>query len=392
MSDTTVILAAARTPIGRFNGGLADIAATDLAATAIRTAYYRAGVAPDLIDQVILGHVLSAGCGQNPARQAAVAAGVPMAVPSLSVNKVCLSGMTAVGLADQLLRGGAADVVVAGGMESMSRAPHLLPGSRRGHKYGDAVLLDHLALDGLTDAYDGISMGESTERHLDGRGITRAEQDAFAAESHLRAAKAADGLDAEIAPVETRKGTVDADEGVRPDSTPETLGRLRAAFDADGSITAGNASQISDGAAALVLTTKSHAEANGWDWHAEVLSYATVAGPDNSLLEQPAAAIERALASAGAQAGDLAAVEINEAFAAVALASTRRRGVDLDRVNRDGGAIALGHPLGSTGARLVTTLLHRLRREPGLRRGLVTLCGGVGQGQALLVESVVNER
>ncbi|THV41964.1 acetyl-CoA C-acyltransferase [Glycomyces buryatensis] len=382
MYDSTVILAAARTPIGRFNGALADIPATDLAGTAISAALERASASPELVDQVILGHVLPAGCGQNPARQAAVAGGVPMRVPSLSVNKVCLSGMTAVGLADQLLRGGAADVIVAGGMESMSRAPHLLPGSRRGFKYGDAVLLDHLAHDGLTDAYDGISMGESTERHLSGRGITREEQDAFAATSHQRAAKAADRLGEEITPVETRRGLIDADEGVRPETSPEKLAQLRPAFIDSGTITAANASQISDGAVALVLTRKSVAEANGWSYMAEILGYGTVAGPDNSLLDQPANAIRAALAQAGVDAAQLDVVEMNEAFAAVAMASAETLGVDLERVNPDGGAIALGHPLGASGARLVQTLARQL--GPG-QLGAAGLCGGGGQGDAIVL-------
>jgi acetyl-CoA C-acetyltransferase len=383
MNDSTVILAAARTPIGRFNGALADIPATDLAGTAISAALERAGVAPDLVDQVILGQVLSAGCGQNPARQAAVAAGLPMRIPSLAVNKVCLSGLTAVGLADQLLRGGAADVIVAGGMESMSRAPHLLPGSRRGFKYGEAVLLDHLAHDGLTDAYDGISMGESTERHLKDRAISREAQDAFGADSHQRAAKAAERLAEEITPVETRKGLVDVDEGVRPESTAAGLAQLRPAFTENGTITAATASQISDGASALVLTRKSVAEAHGWSWTAEILAYATVAGPDNSLLDQPANAIAKTLAMAGATAAELDVVEMNEAFAAVVLASAETLGVDLEHVNPDGGAIALGHPIGASGARLAQTLARQL--GPG-RLGAAGLCGGGGQGDAILLK------
>ncbi|GAB3649755.1 acetyl-CoA C-acetyltransferase [Glycomyces tarimensis] len=383
MSDSTVILAAARTPIGRFNGALAAVPATDLAGTAIRAALERAGVGPDRIDQVILGQVLPAGSGQNPARQAAVAAGLPMSVPSLSVNKVCLSGMTAVGLADQLLRGGAAEVIVAGGMESMSRAPHLLPGSRRGFKYGDAALIDHLSYDGLTDAYDGISMGESTERHLSGKDITRAQQDEFAAYSHQRAAKAAERLAEEITSVETRRGLVDADEGVRPESTPESLGRLRPAFTENGTITAATASQISDGAAALVLARKSVAEANGWAYTAEILAYGAVAGPDNSLLDQPANAINAALAKTGHRAADLDVIEMNEAFAAVVLASAASLGVELDRVNPDGGAIALGHPIGASGARLVQTLARQL--DSG-RLGAAGLCGGGGQGDAVILK------
>lgn len=380
--DNTVILAAARTPIGRFNGAFADVPATDLAGTAISAALQRAGVAPTRVDQVILGQVLAAGCGQNPARQAAVAAGLPMSVPSVSVNKVCLSGLTAIGLADLFLRSGAG-VIVAGGMESMSRAPHLLPGSRRGFKYGEAVLLDHLAYDGLTDAYDGISMGESTERHLKGRSITREDQDAFAAYSHQRAAKAAERLAEEITAVETRKGLVDADEGVRPESTAAGLAQLRPAFTENGTITAATASPISDGASALVLAKKSTAIANGWTWTAEILAYAAVAGPGNSLLDQPANAIAKALAIAGASAADLDVVEMNEAFAAVVLASAETLGVDLERVNPDGGAIALGHPIGASGARLVQTLARQL--GPG-RLGAAGLCGGGGQGDAIVLK------
>ncbi|MCH7232532.1 acetyl-CoA C-acyltransferase [Glycomyces sp. L485] len=383
MNDSTVILAAARTPIGRFNGSLAEVPATDLAGTAIRAAIERAGIEPGVVDQVLLGQVLSAGSGQNPARQAAVAAGLAMSVPSLSVNKVCLSGMTAIGLADQLLRGGAAEVIVAGGMESMSRAPHLLPGSRRGFKYGEAVLIDHLAYDGLTDAYDGISMGESTERHLNGRDITRTRQDEFAAYSHQRAAKAVERLAEEITSVETRRGLVDADEGIRPESTPESLAQLRPAFTENGTITAATASQISDGASALVLSRKSVAEANGWAYIAEILGYGTVAGPDNSLLEQPANAIGAALEGTGYGAADLEVVEINEAFAAVVLASAAALGVGLDRVNPEGGAIALGHPIGASGARLTQTLARQL--GPG-QVGAAGLCGGGGQGDALVLK------
>ncbi|QSB05985.1 acetyl-CoA C-acetyltransferase [Natronoglycomyces albus] len=389
--DTTVILSSARTPIGRFNGSLASKAAPELAGHAIKAALERAGVSADSVSQVILGQVLPAGVGQNPARQAAVSAGIPMTIPALSVNKVCLSGLTAIGLADSLLRGGAAEVIVAGGMESMSRAPHLLPGSRTGHKYGDAALIDHLAYDGLTDAYDEISMGESTERHLAGTGISRADQDAFAAESHQRAAKAADKLASEIAPIEVpagRKETkiLDADEGIRADTTAEGLGKLRPAFAKDGTITAASASQISDGAAALVLTTKRYAEANGLSYVGEILSYATVAGPDNGLLHQPSNAINAALELSGHTVADLDVVEINEAFAAVALASAKDLGIDLDKVNPNGGAIALGHPIGASGARLPIALLTELvSRGGGL--GAVALCGGGGQGDALIVRA-----
>ncbi|MFC4336071.1 acetyl-CoA C-acyltransferase [Salininema proteolyticum] len=382
--DTTVILAAARTPIGRFNGGLADFSAPALGGVAIKAALERAGVAPDKIGQVILGHVLPAGSGQNPARQAAVAGGVPMSVPSLSVNKVCLSGMTSVGIADRFLRSGDCDFVVAGGMESMSQAPHLLPKSRRGFKYGDVTMLDHLAFDGLTDAYDGISMGESTERHVQKVGMDRAAQDEFALSSQERAVKGADARGEEIVPVETRKGVVSADENPRPETTLEGLSGLRAAFAKDGSLTAGNSSPMNDGAVALVLTTRSKAEEMGLDWESEILSYSTVSGPDNSLLEQPSNAIAAAAEAAGVSVGDLEAVEINEAFAAVALASMEALGVDGEKVNRDGGSIALGHPLGASGARLVQTLSRQLSSG---QIGAAGLCGGGGQGDAVVLRA-----
>lgn len=389
--DTTVILSTARTPIGRFNGSLATKTAPQLAGHAIKAALERAGLTGEQVSQVLLGQVLSAGVGQNPARQAAIAGGIPMQVPSLSINKVCLSGLTTIGMADSLLRGGAADVIVAGGMESMSRAPHLLPGSRTGHKYGDAVMLDHLAFDGLTDAYDNISMGESTEHHLAGSSITRADQDSFAAASHQRAAKAADKLAGEIAPIEVPAGrketrTMDADEGIRADATAEGLGKLRPAFTKDGTITAASASQISDGAAALVLTTKRNAEAKGWSYVGEILSYATVAGPDNGLLHQPSNAIASALENTDHTVADLDVIEINEAFAAVALASAADLNLDLDQVNPNGGAIALGHPIGASGARLPITLLTELASRGG-GIGAAALCGGGGQGDALIVRA-----
>jgi acetyl-CoA C-acetyltransferase len=381
-SETTVVLAAARTPIGRFGGGLADVPATALGGIAIAAALERSGVDPERIGQVVLGHVLPAGCGQNPARQAAAAGGVPMTVPSLSVNKVCLSGMTAVGIADRFLRAGDFEFVVAGGMESMSRAPHLLPGSRRGYKYGEVTMLDHAAFDGLTDAYDGVLMGEATERHARESGIARADQDAFALASQLKAAKG--NASSEIVPVETRKGVVDADESPRPESTLDGLAGLRPAFAEGGVLTAGNSSPMNDGASALVLTTRSTAERLGLEWESEILSYATVAGPDNSLLHQPARAIEAAAALAGVAVADLDTIEINEAFAAVALASIRELGVDPERVNRDGGAIALGHPLGASGARLVQTLSRQL---PSGAVGAAGLCGGGGQGDAIVLRA-----
>jgi acetyl-CoA C-acetyltransferase len=388
---TSVIVGGARTPMGRLLGNLKDFPATKLGAVAIRAALERSGVAPDQVQYVIMGQVLTAGAGQIPARQAAVAAGIPMGVPALTVNKVCLSGLTAIALADQLIRAGEFEIVVAGGMESMTNAPHLLLGQRQGYKYGDVVLKDHAALDGLTDAYDCCSMGESTERHGAKLDISRAEQDAFAAASHQRAAAAQkNGAFAEeITPIEIpqRKGepiVVTEDEGIRPDTTVESLARLRPAFSADGSITAGSSSPISDGAAAVVVMSKAKAEELGLAWLAEIGPAGVVAGPDNSLHAQPANAISAALARAGLTAADLDLIEINEAFAAVGIESTRQLGVSPDIVNVNGGAIALGHPIGMSGARLALTLALELRRRGG-GLGAAALCGGGGQGDALLL-------
>lgn len=387
----TVLAGGARTPNGKLLGALGDVPATRLGGHAVAAALQRCGVAGDQVDYVIMGQVLPAGSGQNPARQAAVAAGIPMSVPSLSVNKVCLSGLTAIALADQLIRAGECEIVVAGGMESMTGSPHLLTGQRKGYKYGDVTVLDHMAYDGLTDAYDGIPMGESTERHNAGLGLTRAEQDAFAAASHVRAARAQkEGrFDREIAPLEIkqRKGdplVVDADEGVRPDTTVETLARLRPAFTADGAITAGNSSPISDGAAALVVMSKAKAAELGVEYLAEVGAHGSVAGPDNSLQSQPSNAIKAALHKSGDSVDALSAVEINEAFAAVGIQSTRDLGLDSEMVNPNGGAIALGHPIGASGARLALTLAHELRARGG-GLGAASLCGGGGQGDALLL-------
>lgn len=389
----SVIISGARTPMGRLLGNLADLSATELGSVAIRAALARGGVTPDQVDYVIMGQVLQAGAGQMPARQAAVGAGISMSVPALTVNKVCLSGLTAVALADQLIRAGECEVVVAGGMESMTNAPHLLMGQRRGYKYGDVVLRDHLALDGLTDVWDECSMGESTERHGAALGISRAEQDAYAAASHQRAAAAQkDGTFAdEITPVEVprRKGepvTITEDEGVRPDATAESLSKLRPAFTPDGTITAGSASPLSDGAAALVVMSAERARRQGLSWLAEIGAHGMVAGPDSSLHSQPARAIRRALQKAGRTPADLDLVEINEAFAQVVIQSIRELGVDPQIVNVNGGAIALGHPIGMSGARLVLTLAHALRRRGG-GLGAAGLCGGGGQGDALLLHA-----
>jgi acetyl-CoA C-acetyltransferase len=386
-----VIVGGARTPIGRLLGSLSGFTGAQLGGLAIKAALERAGVPGDRVEYVIMGQVLQAGEGQIPARQAAVAAGIPMTVPALSVNKVCLSGLDAIALAAQLIRAGEFDVIVAGGMESMSQAPHLLPGSRRGFKYGATELVDSMALDGLTDAFDQVSMGESTERHNAKLGITRQEQDAFAARSHQLAARAIkDGVMApEITPVliQQRRGEpviVDTDEGVRADTTPESLAGLKPAFAADGTITAGSASQISDGACAVVLMSAEAAAAAGVSVLAEVGAHGVVAGPDNSLHSQPSRAIQRALAKAGLTVGDLDLVEINEAFAAVAIQSSRDLGLEPDKVNVDGGAIAIGHPLGASGARIALHLIYALQQRGG-GLGAAALCGGGGQGDALLL-------
>ncbi|MDV3206349.1 MAG: acetyl-CoA C-acetyltransferase, partial [Rhodococcus ruber] len=384
--------AGARTPMGRLQGALKDFSGSDLGGVAIAGALAKAGVAPEQVEYVIMGQVLTAGAGQIPARQAAVAAGIPMDVPALTVNKVCLSGIDAIALADQLIRAGEFDVVVAGGQESMSRAPHLLEKSRAGFKYGDVTLRDHLAFDGLHDIFTDQAMGALTEAANTGAAaVSRAEQDAFAAASHQRAARAhKDGLfDDEIVPVSIpqRKGdpvVVTADEGIRPDTTAESLAKLRPAFAPDGTVTAGSASQISDGAAAVVVMSKAKAEQLGLSWLAEIGRHGVVAGPDSTLQSQPARAIAKACAREGLEPAELDLVEINEAFAAVGIASARELGIDPARVNVNGGAIALGHPLGMSGARIVLHLALELARRGG-GVGAAALCGGGGQGDALIV-------
>jgi acetyl-CoA C-acetyltransferase len=391
MPSNSVIVAGARTPIGRLLGSLKDFTAVDLGALAIKAALERAGLRGDQVDYVIMGQVLQAGAGQIPSRQAAVKAGIPMDVPSLTINKVCLSGLDAVALAGQLIRAGEFEIVVAGGMESMTRAPHLLPGSRTGVKYGSIEVIDSMAHDGLTDAFDHLSMGASTDRHNARLGISREEQDEFAARSHQRAADAVKNgrFDAEIVPVEVPQRRGDpllfgADEGIRPDTTAEALGRLRPAFGAGGTITAGSSSQISDGACAMVVMSKAKAEELGLTWLAEIGAHGNVAGPDNSLQSQPSNAIRHALGRAGLDAAALDLIEINEAFASVAVQSMRDLGVGPDKVNVDGGAIALGHPIGMSGARLVLHLAHELKRRGG-GVGAAALCGGGGQGDALIL-------
>ncbi|MCJ1706753.1 acetyl-CoA C-acetyltransferase [Microbacterium sp. VKM Ac-2923] len=386
-----VIVAAARTPQGRLNGQLAGLTAVELGGAAIDGALERAGVAAARVDAVLMGQVLQAGAGQNAARQAAIAAGVGWDVHAATVNKVCLSGLTAVIDAARMIRVGDASVVIAGGMESMTRAPHLLMNSRRGYAYGSVEVLDHLAYDGLTDVYDRESMGASTERANSRFGVTREQQDAVAARSHQRAAAARDAglFDAEIVPVgiPQRKGdpvVVTADEGIRADTTVETLAKLRPAFAEGGSITAGNASQISDGASAVVVTTRAVAEQYGWDVLAVVGAAGQVAGPDNSLHDQPARAIAQALQKQGLSASDLDLVEINEAFGAVVARSQTELGLSDDVVNPHGGGIAIGHPIGASGNRLVVHAVHELVRR-GSGTAAVALCGGGGQGDALIL-------
>ena len=387
----SVIVAGARTPMGRLLGSLKDFSGADLGAVAIKGALDKAGVAPDQVDYVIMGQVLQAGAGQITARQAAVKAGIPMTVPALTINKVCLSGLDAIALADQLIRAGEFEIVVAGGMESMTQAPHLLPKSRSGYKYGAVELLDSMAHDGLFCAFDQCAMGESTERYNARLGISREDQDAFSALSHQRAAEAAkNGLfDDEIVPVEIpqRKGdpiVFTTDEGVRADTTADLLGKLRPAFAADGTITAGSSSQISDGGAAVVVMSRAKAEELGLTWLAEIGAHGVVAGPDASLQSQPSNAIKAALAKDSLDVADLDMVEINEAFASVGIQSMRELELDQDKVNVNGGAIAMGHPIGMSGARLVLTLALELRRRGG-GVGAAALCGGGGQGDALVL-------
>ena len=393
MTDTTaVIVAGARTPMGRLLGSLKGFSGADLGGLAIKGALEKAGVKGDQVDYVIMGQVLTAGAGQIPARQAAVKGGIPMDVPALTINKVCLSGLDAVALAAQLIRAGEFDVVVAGGQESMTNTPHLLEKSREGYKYGDVTMRDHMAFDGLWDAFTDQAMGNLTEQANAGDvEFSREEQDSFSAASHQKAAAAWEkGLfDDEVIPVEIpqRKGepvVFKHDEGIRADTTTESLGKLRPAFSKDGTITAGSASQISDGAAALVVMSKTKAQELGLTWIAEVGAHGVVAGPDSTLQSQPARAIAKACEKEGLTPADLDVVEINEAFAAVGLASTKELGLDAEKVNPNGGAIAIGHPIGMSGARLVLTLAHELKRRGG-GVGAAALCGGGGQGDALIV-------
>ena len=390
----SVIVAGARTPIGKLSGALGGLAATELGGFAIAAALERAGVAPDQVDYVFMGQVILAGAGQITARQAAANAGVPMSVPSSTINKVCLSGLNAIYLADLMINAGEADIIVAGGMESMTQAPYLLPGARAGYRIGDGKLVDSMMYDGLFCAFDQCAMGLGTERYNGADGVSRERQDAFSALSHERAATAIkEGKFAEeIVPVEVpqRKGdplVVDTDEGVRGDTTADSLAKLRPAFDKEGTITAGNASQISDGGAAVIVMSRAKAEELGVTPLGELVSYGQVAGPNPSLLHQPSHATQVALGKAGLGVGDIDLFEINEAFAAVGVASADDLGIDSDIVNVNGGAIALGHPVGMSGTRLALTSLLELKRRGG-GTAAVSLCGGGGQGDAAILRTL----
>jgi acetyl-CoA C-acetyltransferase len=391
----SVIVTGARTPIGKLSGAFAGLSAAELGGFAIAAALERAGVAPADVDYVIMGHVLGAGAGQVPARQAATRAGIPLTTPATVVNKVCISGLNAVYQADLMIANGDADIVVAGGMESMTAAPYLVPGARAGFRLGHTTLVDSLMHDGLEDARSHDSMGVDTERYLPRfPGVTRERQDAFAALSNERAARATkDGLlAAEIVPVTIpqRRGAdllVDIDEGIRPGTTTESLARLRPAFTPTGTVTAGNASQISDGASAVIVMSRAAAERHGVTPLGEVVSYGMVAGPDTCLMTQPSRSTTRALDKVGMKTGDVDLFEVNEAFAAVVLGSMDELGLSSEVVNVNGGAIALGHPIGMSGNRLVLTLLSELGRRGG-GVGVAALCGGGGQGDALVVRSL----
>ncbi len=390
--SASVIVAGARTPIGRLLGGLKDQSAADLGGVAIKGALEKAGVSGDQVDYVIMGHVIQAGAGQITARQAAVKGGIPMNIPSITINKVCLSGINAIALADQLIRAGEHDIIVAGGMESMTQAPHLLPKSREGFKYGDTALVDSMAYDALYDQFTTQPMGGLTETcNSAGASLTREEQDEFSAQSHQRAAAAwKNGVfDDEVVPVEIpqRKGdpvVISQDEGIRGETTAESLGKLRPAFSKDGTITAGSSSQISDGACAVVVMSKAKAEELGLTWLAEIGASGQVAGPDSTLQLQPARAVRKAAEKEGIEVSDIDLFELNEAFAAVGIESSRQLGVSEDRVNVNGGAIALGHPVGMSGARIVLHLALELKRRGG-GTGAAALCGGGGQGDALII-------
>ena len=392
MPDTSVIVSGARTPIGRLLGGLKGFSAAELGGFAIQAALEKSGVSGDQVDYIIMGQVIQAGAGQNPARMAGVKAGIPMSVPSITINKVCLSGVNAIAMADQLIRAGEHEIIVAGGMESMTNAPHFLPKSREGTKFGDATLVDSMAYDALFDQFTSQAMGLLTEEcNAAAQNLTRQEQDEFAAQSHQKAAVAwKNGVfDDEVVPVSIpqRKGdpvVVSTDEGVRGDTSAESLGKLRPAFSKEGTITAGSSSQISDGACAVIVMSKAKAEELGLEWLAEICAHGQVAGPDSTLQLQPAAATVKACEKEGISPTDLDLVEFNEAFAAVGISSARELGIDDAKVNVNGGAIALGHPVGMSGARITLHLALELKRRGG-GVGAAALCGGGGQGDALII-------
>ena len=380
-------MSAARTPFGKLLGGLAGFSAADLGAHAIKAAVARAGISPDQIDEVLLGHVIQAGTSQSAARKAAAAAGLGFSVPATSINKVCLSGINAVALAHYLINEDAAKIVIAGGMESMTNAPHLLPNFRRGIKYGDGVVIDSMQHDALLCSFENLTMGSATDNFNPRYNLTREVQDEIALQSHLRAAAATQAglLAAEISEIQVGEQVIKADEGIRPNTTAELLAKLKPVFNPTGTITAGNASAISDGAAALVLMSKQNADKLGLEYLAEIVSHGSVAGPDTALHEQPANAINAALAKAKLKISDLDLFEINEAFAAVSAVSMNKLGISADVTNVNGGAIAIGHPVGASGARLLTTLIFELKRRGG-GLGAAALCGGTGQGDAIIVK------
>lgn len=387
----SVIVGGTRTAIGRLLGSLKDFSGSDLGGFAIKGALAKSGVKPNEVDYVIMGQVLQAGAGQNPARQAAIKAGLDLTIPAITINKLCLSGINAIALADQMIRTGDAQVVVAGGMESMSQAPHVLVGSREGVKYGNWTLQDSMTSDGLFCAIDQLGMGEATERYNAKYNLTRTAQDEFSAKSHQLAASATNSgkFADEIVPIEIpqRKGEAilfSTDEGIRANTTSETLSGLKPAFAKDGTITAGSSSQISDGAAAVIVMSDAKAKELGLTVLAHIESHGMVAGPDASLQAQPANAIKKACQKAGIKISDLDLLEINEAFAAVSLVSIDELGVASDKVNVNGGAIALGHPIGMSGARIVLHLANELKRRGG-GLGAAALCGGGGQGDALII-------
>tara|TARA_B110000503_G_scaffold37786_1_gene61859 strand:- start:1164 stop:2333 length:1170 start_codon:yes stop_codon:yes gene_type:complete len=388
----SIVVSYRRTPYGRLLGALSSVKAVDLGSQVLAASLADANISPDEVDYVVAGQVLQAGQGQNPARQVAVAAGIPLSVPAITINAVCLSGIEAIAHAHRLISSGEASIVACVGQESMSLAPHLLMNSRAGAKYGSIEVLDSAEIDGLTDAFESCSMGLSTENGNTQRGLTRAEQDSWAAQSHSRASQNAAFLDGEILPITVKVGkkelVVDQDEGIRPETTTESLSSLRPAFSPEGTITAGNASPISDGAACIIVVSEEEFARRAIPGLARILSHALVAGPDTQLHSQPSQAILAALAKSGRSIEECVALEINEAFASVVIQSMRDLDVDKSLVNRNGGAIALGHPIGSSGIRIVGTLARQLTTEGSGALGAAGICGGGGQGSAMVLEAL----